>query len=445
MKILDSVRKDLNLTEIFRGGSIALIFKLLGILMGYVFFLIISRIYGAEKQGIFSLCWTILMLGAVLGRIGLDTAIVRFIAADVSNHQGANSKNLHRKGLALVLIASIFISMLFFAFSKQISDLFFDNTNMANLIRIIGLSIIPMSVMSYNAESLRALKKIGLFSFLQNGSIYIIILLILLSVSFLNEDINFLVQSILYALIFMAFISLFLFRTEEKKLPALSKNKDTMSVPSMLQVAFPMLLTNSLFLIMNWTDILMIGAFRSEADVGIYTIAVKIAALNTIALAAVNSIAAPKFAELYSNKNMKGLRRIVKQTTLINTVLSLPVFLIIILFPAFLMGLFGAEFEQGIIPLIILSCGQIFNAVSGSTMYILNMTNYEKTGQNILLVGAFINIVLNSLLIPKYGITGGAIATLSSTVIWNIIAIYYIYKHHGFLTYPFMINKIDAE
>lgn len=418
-----------------------MIFKVAGILLGYVFFLIISRVYGAEYQGIFSLCWTILMLGAVLGRIGLDTAIVRFIASDVAQQQGANSRNIHRKGLALVLIASIVVCLLFYLFSKQISLLFFDTSLRANLIRIMGLSVIPMSVMSYNAESLRAFKKIALFSIFQNGSIYIIILIILFSLSFMNKDLGFLIQTILYSLVFMASISLILFSREEKKHSSLSKNRKPISVNSMLKVAIPMLLTNSLFLIMNWTDIIMIGIYLPETDVGIYTIAVKIAALNSVALAAVNSIAAPKFAELFSKNDKSGLRRIVKQTTLINSLISLPIFFLIILIPGFLMRLFGAEFEQGISALIILACGQIFNAVSGSTMYILNMTGHEKIGQNILIAGAIINIALNSLLIPEYGISGGAIATLSSTVIWNLLAIYYIYKHHGFLTYPFKMNK----
>ncbi|MBT3301012.1 MAG: flippase [Bacteroidetes bacterium] len=444
MKTPDFISKDLNLKEIFKGGSVAFVFKIAGILMGYIFFLIIAKEYKAEKLGVFSLCWTMLMFGAVLGRLGLDTAIVRFIASDISTDKGQNTRNIHRKGLALVLISSIFFGLLFFVFSKHISLLFFDDNSNYNLIRIVGMAIIPLSVMTYNAESLRGLKRIGLFSIFQNGSIYILVLLILVSVSFFKHDLHFLIQSVLFSIIIMAVFSLFLYRKEENKIEQIH-SQNSKPINSILKVAIPMLLTNSLFLVMNWTDILMIGAFRAETEVGVYSIAVKIAALNSIVLAAVNSIAAPKFAELFSKNNKSGLRRIAKQTTLINTLLSLPIFLVIVIFPGFLMRLFGAEFETGVSALIILACGQIFNALSGSKMYILNMTNHEKTGQNIILFGAIINVILNALLIPKYGLTGGAIATLSSTVIWNVLGVYYIHKYHGFLTYPINIRNEHAN
>jgi O-antigen/teichoic acid export membrane protein len=444
MNIPNILKKDLNLKEIFRGGSIALVFKVVAIFMGYVFFLIISRQYGAEKQGVFSLCWTLMMFGAVVGRLGLDTAIVRLLAADISNTHGQHARILYRRALLIVILASGLVSLIFFIISPYLSSLFFDSKAHTQLIRIIGFAVIPMSVMSYNAEAMRGHKKIGLYSIFQNGSIYIIILGLLLIVSFRNNELSFLIQSIIIALIIMAFLSFILYFNSERKLPNITDNKQSASVKAILIISLPMLFTNSLFLIMNWTDIFMLGIYRPESDVGIYNIAVKIAALNSIVLAAVNSIAAPKFAEIHARSDKKALRKLAKQTTLLNTVLSLPIFILILIIPGFLMKLFGADFEFGVQALLILACGQIFNAVSGSKMYILNMTGYEKTGRNIILTGAIANVILNAILIPRYGINGGAIATFSSTLFWNILGVFYIYKYHGFLTYPINFRKDEG-
>ena len=92
--------------------------------------------------------------------------------------------------------------------------------------------------------------------------------------------------------------------------------------------------------------------------------------------------------------------------------------------------------------LILLSVGQIVSAFSGSTMIILNMTGREKIGRNILTITVILNIIINYILIPRYGIVGAAIATMSSTILWNLISVIYIYKSFGFFTFPFIRNKI---
>ena len=225
-----------------------------------------------------------------------------------------------------------------------------------------------------------------------------------------------------------------------KKWVKTGTNKSAINYNTLLLVSIPMLLTNSLYLILNWTDVLMIGYFKSEDFVGIYNISVKIAALNVIGLSSVNAIAAPKFAELYAKKYFCNLRKIVKQTTLIGTIISTPVFLIILIFPQFLLKMFGAGFLDGRIPLLILAGGQFYHAIAGATLILLNMTGYEKTARNIILIGTSLNLVLNYFLIPKYGITGAAIATMTSTIFWKSLSLFYVHKYHNFLTFPFKLN-----
>ena len=63
------------------------------------------------------------------------------------------------------------------------------------------------------------------------------------------------------------------------------------------------------------------------------------------------------------------------------------------------------------------------------------MTGREKLFQNILLLALAINIGLNILLIPTYGILGAAIASTTSIVFWNLTSVVYIYKEHQVLTF----------
>jgi O-antigen/teichoic acid export membrane protein len=202
-----------------------------------------------------------------------------------------------------------------------------------------------------------------------------------------------------------------------------------------ISTTLPMMMTNSLFLVMNWTDVLMLGAFSDDAAVGIYNVALKIAALNSIVLIAVNSIAMPKYAELFKFNKVR-FKQLVKAVSFISFLASAPVFFLILLFPEFILGLFGTEFQAGNQAMIVLSFGQMFAAFSGSTVILMNMTGKEKNVLYVLLVSVLINFVLNYVLIPVLGINGAAYATAFSTVLLNLLAVINIYQYTGFLTYP---------
>ena len=55
-----------------------------------------------------------------------------------------------------------------------------------------------------------------------------------------------------------------------------------------------------MFLVMSWTDTLLLGHFLGEDQVGIYRVAFRMAAMVTLVQAAVNSYAAPLFAERHT-------------------------------------------------------------------------------------------------------------------------------------------------
>ncbi|MEA3448027.1 MAG: flippase [Bacteroidota bacterium] len=443
MQLKSFIKKDLNLVELFKGGAIALFFKFASVIIGYFFFWYLAQLVGAEGVGVFSTGWTILMIGTVFGKLGFDTSIVKFLAESMGKQHTHHIKPIYKHCILIVLASSTLVAIILVATALPISQLFFKNTDYASLIRIVGISVIPLSLMNYNAESMKGLKKITAFSLFQNGSIYVLTLLIIWIFSFHSVDNTTSIYSLLLAIIVLLIISFWAFQYYLKRIPRpqTEKPKYKFELKSILNITLPMMLTNSLFLIMSWMDILMLSAFKTQADVGIYNTALKIAACISITLVAISSIAAPKIAELHGRNDTKGFRRFVKQTSFLNFSISLPIFLVIILFPGFLLGIFGQEFTTGASTLIILAIGQVFGAFSGATIHILNMTGYEKISRNILLSTATINLILNYILVPRYGMTGAAIATSISTILWNLLSEIVIYQKFRFLTYPLISLK----
>jgi len=75
-----------------------------------------------------------------------------------------------------------------------------------------------------------------------------------------------------------------------------------------------------------------------------------------------------------------------------------------------------------------LSVGQLINAATGSVGLLLIMTGYERDAAICVGISAVLNVVLNATLIPKWGLTGAAIATTSSMMVWNILLAIWVYR-----------------
>jgi O-antigen/teichoic acid export membrane protein len=81
-----------------------------------------------------------------------------------------------------------------------------------------------------------------------------------------------------------------------------------------LAISFPMLMTATMAFVIGQTGVIMLGMFRSEAEVGYYAIAVKLGTLTAFILHAVNSMAAPRFSELFHSDKMDELFHVAKKS-----------------------------------------------------------------------------------------------------------------------------------
>jgi O-antigen/teichoic acid export membrane protein len=115
--------------------------------------------------------------------------------------------------------------------------------------------------------------------------------------------------------------------------------------------------------------------WRPASDVALYNVAHRTAFLTTLMLTSVNSIAAPKFAELYHTRDLEALGATARDSARMMVVLALPVLLTFVFVPGFVMGLFGPEFEVGASVLVILALGQFVNVSTGSVGFVLIMTS----------------------------------------------------------------------
>lgn len=432
---LTQLKKDGRLQELLRGSALVLFFKVLGALSGYAFTILVFRWAGKGGYGMFELAFTALMMITVVGRLGLESASVKYASSFMVKGEHGKVVRLYSLSALVILLVSSILAAGLYVFAEPLAS-YFDSESLDLGFKGMALAIPGFALIQLNAETLRGLKRMTDFSMLQNGSLFLLaagFFAVYASDHASGWDA---VRSFTYAVYVLLIVSfLFLFKRWKTDLN-LAKPRAT-QFKVVLRSAIPMLISGSLYLVMSWSDTLMLGYFMTEGDVGLYRFVFKMATLITFSQFAINSMAAPMISGFSTHKDVGGLRKIIHQIAWVNLALSLPIFIVFTIFPTWVLETAGdGDMSSGVITLQVLAIGQLVNALCGPVMYTLNMSGYEKVSQNIMLWTALMNIVLNLVLIPMIGILGAAIATTVSMVAWNVVAGFKVFQFFKIISLP---------
>jgi O-antigen/teichoic acid export membrane protein len=225
--------------------------------------------------------------------------------------------------------------------------------------------------------------------------------------------------------------------------PQLSAVEGRVPTAELLQSSMPLFGVAALQLITTWTSTLALGIWASSADVGVFGVASRTAALTSFVLISINSIAAPKFAALHKQGDLLTLRRIARKSTKLMALLASPVLVSFLLFPSLVLSIFGAGFSSAATVLSILAVGQFVNVITGSVGFLLSMCGYERLLRNNLAVCAALNVALNMVLVPRHGAVGAAIATAVTLALQMLIATAMVWQKLGVVTIPFWYGRSE--
>ena len=438
-KIQKIIKSDKNL-ELLKGGSISFIFQILGIGLSYLFILLISRYYGAEGMGIYALSFTVLNIVVLFGKFGLDVSCIKFVGELSEKKEYSKIKGIYLNILILAFPINILLTFILFYLAPYLSEFVFNKVNLTIYFQLIAFAILPMSFRFIHANSIRGMRNIKVYSFIQNISMYLFSLIFLLLFIVLgNSQYSEILISVLIGSTFGLVLSTFFWLKESKFLQ--NTYVSSLNLKQILSISTPLLLASSIMLVVSFTDTIMLGIFKTEADVGIYNVVYKIATVGMIIFMAMNTISTPKIASAYSNREVLKLKEIVLQTTKIIFIFTFPFSLIIIIFRVEILSLFGENFTEGSLSLIFLTIGFFIKSILGTSESILQMSNQQKILIYYSSFVAILNILLNYLLIPVYGIDGASFASMFSIIIYQILVKLKANKEFGS---TLLFGKINA-
>ncbi len=437
------LKNDFDLFELLKGGFSSLSGKLLGMVFGYMVALFISNIYGPETFGMYAISITVLSVAVLIPKFGFDFSLVRLLNEILVKGNKSNFISVINRTSLLVFTLSIVASIILYFSAGFIALKFFKNENLKLYFEVVAWSVTPVALLTIFSGTFQALKQTFYYMLFKTALINIGFFIILLLNYFVFSDDPNLMYFYAIASYLALVIGYLIYKRTITKRDFSEASEHHFDFKNILNISYPMMFSDSFALLLGWINIFLLGYYISESDVGIYDSAERLTALTNIVLLAVNSIAAPKFAEEYANNNMDQLKIITKKSTKLIFFSSLPFMVMFLVFGEFFLRLFGPEFTVGYWALFYLCIGKFMSSIAGSVGYLLQMTGNQKTFQNVIFFALVINLILSIILIPSMGLMGAAIAKCIAIVFWNVTLVIIIYRKFGFWTvYVPFVTKI---
>lgn len=431
--------QDFRKSKLLKGSAVFFAMKIGAMFIGYVNIWIISRFFGAEALGLFSFVLAVVTLFVVFAKAGTGMATIKFVAKFLAQKKYGKIFSYYKQTTKIILPGSLLGALVMFFFNNEIAHYVFDKPHYAYYLKIAAFMILPVSFTQVNAQFHRAFNKIVHFAFfnLYTTSLTLAVLLGFILLGYGRKPMIPISVHAISAIIMMllSFFSLGVLLYRYRKSP-----KDFVSLKNITKVSFPMYHITIAAAAVNWIDKLLLGAFVSDAQMGIYHGMHRVSVLLTLFLISANAVLGPKFSELWEKNKMQEIRHLVRRSTRLLTLLVLPPFLLMLFFSEEIALFFNQEFTKGANVLLILAVGQFINVWSGPVGLFLLMSGHERFNRKISLVTTVFFIAAAYVGIRYWGIIGAASAVSLVYILRNFFYVFYVNKKFGmnFLYIPFL-------
>ncbi len=421
---LINILNDKHFGEILRGTALVFIIRILASIITFLLTLIIVKQLGAEKSGAYFFIISFLMFLGAFSSFGLFNAVLKEVSINKENSQ--YTSNIMTKAIILIFIGSVMSSVMVYIYNYLSVQFNFVNPIINEYIFYIVLSLFPFTLTFLFSNYFQATKNLIISMIMLNFGYQSIMLLILTvySISSTEELLRIFDISILIIVI-IGFV-IYFFRHKNS-----IKHTTDKTFQSLLFLSTPMMIAHIVSQLNNFSGQLLLSIYATPTDISLFAVSMRIAILMSFLIMAVNRIVAPKFAVLYKDGDIKKLEEVVLFSNKLLLFFSLPILIIIIVFGHEILNLFGSEFKNAYNVLVIVTSGQFIASLSGTVVFLLQMTGSEKVIRNNILISTLISLSFGLIIVPIYGVIGAAIMTFLSLVTVNLLSCYKAYKILG--------------
>jgi O-antigen/teichoic acid export membrane protein len=202
-----------------------------------------------------------------------------------------------------------------------------------------------------------------------------------------------------------------------------------------LKISLPIMMVEGFYLLLSYTDILVLQQYRASEDVGVYFAVVKTLALVSFVHYAMSATTAHRFAEYQGDP--ERLSAYVAHAIKWTFWPSLAATALLLAFGKPLLWLFGSQFTGGYGIMFVAAIGLVARSAIGPVERLLNMSGHQNSCALAYASAFAMNLVLCVILIPRFGGYGAAAATSLSLVFETVVLFWITRRRLGLHVFAF--------
>lgn len=364
---------------------------------GYIIHFGLARMVSVEQYGRFGIILAILVIVQYFVIKGVPDAVAKFVA------EGRDVESIKKKGMKIQLYLSLILYIILFITAPLIAQILNDEA-LTMYIWLGSLLIIGRAFLSIYNGILNGLKKYS-----KSSKVLIIYHILRVTFVFTLVLLGFEIFGVIMGYILALFIAtLFAYKYSKTKL----RGTD-ISTKDILSFSYPMVIfTFSYILIMNLDILFVANITNNSNDVAYFTAASTIAGVAYTILMALSFTIYPSISKSIKQGDMEQTKSYINYFTRYAFMILLPLSVIVYKTSEDIITLFyPGEYIAGSEALGILIFGISFISMFIIFASIINTAGDSKPSMIVGLCLIPISIVTNYILINKYGMAGGAMAT----------------------------------
>ncbi len=432
---------DTQLLETAAKGSIIGLFGSFGgrFLM-FLLQILVSRLYGPTCFGLFVSGLISCQILQTLCSFGLDKGGMRFMSIANEQRDVKMMPDVFVTSLMFPVGAGVVMAALTYTLSPFLANVCFGDPAMTPVLRVFSFAL-PFFAVSYvHAELSRAFKTAKYAVLVREvvGPVLHITAFAVfhfLGLGFLSVAYAFVLSNIVSAALMALLVMMQIKRA--------ATGFDGASIVfrrfprhwrKVLVYSAPLIPLGLLFRADHFADIIMLNILSDTSNVGIYAAAVRWVALFSMLTFPVELMFGPLLSGQLSVRKNDRVRMLYQAITRWMFFITLPGLFFVLTTRSQMMLIFGPDFSSdGTIVLVILLLGFLATTLAKGAGLLLAFGGHQTLELLCLGSGLALNVVLNALLIPRYGIIGAAAATATAQTISNscrLLVVQYYLKMH---------------
>ncbi|TRW16867.1 MATE family efflux transporter [Glacieibacterium frigidum] len=413
------------------GGQTVMAFalKIWGAGASFALGLLIARQFGASGTGTYAIGVNTVVMLSYLVLLGLDYIVVRDASGDLREGKQDRARGAVRSAARVVLVAAPLVAGTLWLLRDWLAAEILRQPNIGPILGIMLWAVIPLALQRIASAALRSADRI-IISQIIDGPLGTTAAMIGVGLGVWFGNVHGLM---LPATLYVAGLSLgavvgwLAWRNVSRGWPSAVP---VLALP-MIAAGVPIVVSNLGNMFTEWYTTVALGSNWPVAVVGYYRAAWQFVALAGLLQVAVETVIGPRIAAAARIGALDEIASVARKSVVLVLVLGGPLFLVLLVIPETLLGLFGPEFRGGATVLQILVVGQFLRLACGPIGSILVMAGDQRWILASAGLAVAVCIIAVALLVPTYGAEGAAWATVITISLRNLALVWVVQSRLG--------------